>query len=92
MTESARELLAEQLKGVKTVVCESQYRHADLHLAEKHYHMTAIQVAEIARQAGIGKLMLFHLSDRYTTGEHQEILEEARTVFPDTFFPDHWNI
>lgn len=92
MTESAQELLAEQLKGVMTAVCESQYRHADLHLAEKHYHTTAIQVAEIAKQAGVGKLILFHLSDRYTAEEHREILEEARTVFPDTFFPDHWNI
>jgi ribonuclease Z len=82
--------LAGALRGVGTVVCESQYRHADLELARRNYHMTATQAAALAARAGVGRLVLFHLSDRYRPEEWRALLEEARAVFPATTFPDHW--
>ena len=53
----------------------------------RNYHMTAVQAAELARQAGAGKLMLIHLSDRYPPEEWPELLNEAREVFPGDIFP-----
>jgi ribonuclease Z len=87
---AAEDRLADALKGVGTVVCESQYRHADLDLARRNYHMTATQSASLAARAGVGRLVLFHLSDRYRPEAWREMLAEARAVFPATSFPGHW--
>jgi ribonuclease Z len=87
---SAEEQLTEVLRGVTTVVCESQYRHADLDLARRNYHLTATQAATVARRAGVSRLVLFHLSDRYRPEEWRELLTEAQAIFPATMFPDHW--
>jgi ribonuclease Z len=92
LDEAAVERLADALKGVSTVVCESQYRHADLELARRNYHMTATQVASLAAQASVGRLVLFHISDRYQPEEWPELLAEARSIFPATAFPDHWTL
>jgi ribonuclease Z len=92
LDEAATERMADALKGVGTVVCESQYRHADADLARRNYHMTAKQAASLASRAGVGRLVLFHLSDRYRPEEWLELLAEARSVFPATAFPDHWRL
>ncbi len=92
MDTQTRESLAERLKGCQTVVCESQYRHADRELAAKNYHLTATDAAQLALEAEVGALILFHLSDRYTRAERQELLREAQAIFPNTRFPDHWQI
>ncbi len=90
LDEAAAERLAEVLQGVGTVVCESQYREADVELARRNYHMTATQAATLAKRAGVGRLVLFHLSDRYRPEEWRAMLAEAQAVFPATIFPDHW--
>ncbi|HVO42814.1 MAG TPA: MBL fold metallo-hydrolase, partial [Aggregatilineales bacterium] len=79
LNEPAHQRLATALKGCTIVVCESQYRQADLDLAQRNYHMTAIQAASLAKDAGIQQLVLFHLSDRYQTYEWMEMLHEARS-------------
>jgi ribonuclease Z len=90
LDDAAMDRLADALKAVGTVVCESQYRHADEELAVRNYHMTATQAAGLAYRAGVGRLVLFHLSDRYRPEEWRAMLDEARAVFPATTFPGHW--
>jgi ribonuclease Z len=46
-------------------------------------HSTARQAAEIARMAKVRRLILTHISARYTR-EAPELLEEAKGVFPET--------
>jgi ribonuclease Z len=92
LDDAAMERLAAALHGVGTVVCESQYRHADMDLARRNYHMTATLAATLAHKAQVGRLVLFHLSDRYRSDEWPELLAEARAVFPATAFPDHWQM
>lgn len=92
LDENATDRLALALRGVGTVVCESQYRRADAELARRNYHMTATQVATLAARAEVGRLVLFHLSDRYQPDEWQQMLGEARAVFPATAFPEHWAV
>ena len=43
-------------------------------------HSTARDGAEIAKAAGVGELVLTHISQRY--GDPRELLSEAETVFP----------
>jgi ribonuclease Z len=45
-------------------------------------HSTAIEAAQIARQAGVRTLVLTHISSRYANAA--PLLEEARSVFPNT--------
>lgn len=88
--ESTISWLAEQLHGVRTLICESQYLSADEALAEEYHHMTSVRAAEIAKRAGVESLVLYHISSRYQEPEWRQILREAREVFPATSFPAHW--
>ena len=90
MDEAAMTRLEQPLQGCKIMVCESQYRQADRELAQRNYHMTCTLAAELARRAKVGELVLFHLSDRYTPDVWQEMLQEARGIFPNTRFPESW--
>jgi ribonuclease Z len=47
--------------------------------AEEYAHLTSLEAAQIASQAGVKKLILTHFSARYKDTE--EILEDARTAF-----------
>ncbi|MFB6190548.1 MAG: ribonuclease Z [Candidatus Nanohaloarchaea archaeon] len=53
-------------------------------IAERDNHTSARQAAEIAREAGVDKLVLTHISRRYRGGEEEQLLEEAREVFENT--------
>jgi len=90
LDESEISRLAPTLQGCQTLVCEAQYRHADLDLAKKNRHMTVTNTAKLAREAGVGSLVLFHLSERYDLAEQQEMLAEAQAIFPSTAIPAHW--
>lgn len=92
LDDSARERLLPVIKGCTTLVCESQYLQADQELAVRNYHMTATQVADLARRAGVGQLLLIHVSERYRHDELPVLLAEAQAVFPNTSFPEHWEI
>ena len=52
-------------------------------MAKQTGHSTTIQAAEIAKQANVKKLVIGHFSSRYK--ELQPMLDEARSVFPETF-------
>ena len=74
--------LAECLQGVNTLYHESTYGEDNLLMAQKYNHSTARQAALVARQAGVGQLLLGHYSSRY---EREEILlNEAREVFENS--------
>lgn len=75
--------LADSLKGVSTLYHESTYAADNLLMAEKYYHSTAAQAATVARDAGVGKLLLGHFSSRYN--DENILLEEAREVFPESY-------
>jgi ribonuclease Z len=90
MNPATGDMLAEALRGVNTVVCESQYSNADAALADAVMHSTSVEVATMAAKAGIGKLILFHFSDRYDAEARRLIVEEAQAIFANTALPDGW--
>lgn len=84
--------VASWLAGCRTLVCESQYGNADAELATRHRHMTTGLTGRLAREAGVDRLVLIHLSDRYSEPEWRDMLAEAREEFPNTDFPPNWEL
>jgi ribonuclease Z len=78
--------LPSRIKGVSTLYHESTYGEDNLLMAQKYYHSTARQAALVAREAGVGQLLLGHYSSRYE--DEQVLLREAREVFKNTHLTD----
>ncbi|MEM6965028.1 MAG: ribonuclease Z [Bacteroidota bacterium] len=70
------------IKGVDLLYHESTFMHSEVAFAQRTGHSTAQQAATIAQKAEVGKLLLGHYSSRYV--ELDQLLEEARNVFPNT--------
>ena len=69
-------------EGVDLLLCEATFLETESHLARSYGHLTARHAATIAREAGVGLLVLTHFSSRYP--DLSEHLREATEVFPDT--------
>ena len=92
LDDATMDRLASWLEGCQTVICEAQYRHADLELAKRNAHLTTTLVGQLAAQARVEHLVLFHLSERYGVDELLDMLEECQAWFPNTTFPQHWEL
>jgi ribonuclease Z len=68
---------------VDHLFCESSFLKQDEDRAVRTHHLTTVQAATIAREAGVKVLHLFHFSRRYAGLEHV-FLREAREIFPHT--------
>jgi ribonuclease Z len=65
------------------LVMESTYLSRDKNLAKKYGHLTAKQAGEIARASKSDRLVLTHISQRYSK-EEKELLKEAKKEFKNT--------
>jgi len=72
----------EQIKDVTLLYHESTFLHNMLERAQNTFHTTALQAGMVAKAVEAKKLLLGHFSARYKT--LNELLEEAKTVFPET--------
>ena len=70
-------------KGARILLCESTYMESERDLAHRHHHLTAKEAATIALKAGAEELILTHFSARYLNTK--EMVDEARTIFPNTY-------
>lgn len=75
-----------QISGVDLLYHEATFCDADEGNAAATGHSTARQAAAIAKEARVGKLALGHYSIRYR--EEDQLLQEAREVFPETVLSD----
>lgn len=53
-------------------------------LASRTGHSTVVEAAQVARSANVRLLVLTHISGRYQQGDEEQLLGQARDVFPDT--------
>jgi len=72
--------LIEYCRGADGLVIEATYLDIEADMAREFGHLTALQAAQLAHDAGVGKLLLTHISRRY---REREIYEEARAIFPN---------
>lgn len=76
------EKVAEAVDGVDLLYHEATFGHQMKERATKTFHSTAAQAGRIAAKAGVGQLVIGHISARYEGAE--ELVEEARTKFANT--------
>ena len=76
------EQVATAVKGVELLYHEATFLHELIDRAKETYHTTALQAGQIAKMAGVNKLVIGHFSARYH--ELGELGEEACSEFPNT--------
>lgn len=67
--------------GATVLLHEATYTNEHQQKAIEYYHSTAAEAAMVAKEAGVEKLYLTHISIRYK--RFQTILREAREIFPE---------
>lgn len=83
--------LTDFISGVDLLYHEATFLQDMAEDATKKGHATAAQAATIARDAGVGKLVMGHFSTRYENGAAHET--EARTIFANSHAADDlWRI
>jgi len=73
--------ILEYCQGVDTLVIEATYLEEEAEMAKDFAHLTAAQAAQLAKDAGVGQLILTHLSRRY---RERDVRKEAQAIFPNT--------
>jgi ribonuclease Z len=73
--------IVEFCRDADALVIESTYLNEHSTMARDFAHLTALQSATLAVEAGVGKLILTHISRRY---RERDIVEEARSVHVST--------
>lgn len=76
------ESLIPHIKGADMIYHETTYLDNFRERAEDRFHSTTKQAAELAKKAGVKKLLIGHFSSKYDTLEEFEL--EARAIFPNT--------
>ena len=66
------------------LIHESTFVEEDKLNAEEHAHSTSVDAAYIARESNSKKLILTHISSRYTKEYEEKMLNEARKIFENT--------
>ena len=72
----------EQVKGATVLYHEATFMHELIERAKETYHTTALQAAQVARDAQVQHLIIGHFSARYH--DLQPLLQEAQSQFPNT--------
>lgn len=82
-TQENCERLVDFVRGSDTFFCEAFFLERDREKALARHHLTAASAGRIAREAGVGTLVLLHFSPRYRDCE-ADICREAADVFGGT--------
>ncbi|MHA8109968.1 ribonuclease Z [Lactobacillaceae bacterium Melli_B4] len=72
-------------ENADVLVHESTFSKDEAGLARNYYHSTNVQAALLAKKAHVKKLLLTHISSRYTGKMAGMLQKQARSIFKNTF-------
>ncbi len=75
--------LVNNLRNIDLLYFEATFSDQERKLAKVTGHSTSVQAAQLAKKAGVGKLIIGHFSSRYRSVN--SLLREAREIFPETY-------
>jgi len=81
--------VVEAARGADLLVHEATFLEDERERARETAHSTAMDAAELAREADVSMLALTHLSNRYFG---PEAAREARSIFPETVVPRDFDV
>ena len=73
--------IADVVGGVDLLISEATYLEEDAEMAQQFGHLTARKAALFAKENGVKKLILTHISRRY---REKDVIREAMEVFPSS--------
>jgi ribonuclease Z len=82
-------VVLEAARGAEVLVHEATFLDEEAERARETSHSTALEAADLAREAEVSLLALTHLSNRYFG---PEVAREARTIFTDTVVPKDFDV
>ncbi|MDK2782404.1 MAG: ribonuclease [Archaeoglobi archaeon] len=77
------EELVREAMNADLLIHDSTFSEAEKDMAIETAHSTAMEAAEVALRAKVRRLILTHISSRYSSNP-QILEEEARKIFPET--------
>ncbi len=72
------------------LVHEATHMHENVEKAAKYFHSTTVQAANLAKEAGVKQLIVNHLSPRYHDVLEQDVIDEVRTIFPNSYLANEF--
>ena len=76
--------IAKLAQNADVLVHESTFAGNEAKLAHSYYHSTAVEAATVARDNGVKRLYLDHISARYLGSKAKQLEKQARKVFDHT--------
>ena len=80
----ATPVIAQLAQNADVLVHESTFAGNEANLAHSYYHSTAVEAAKIARDNGVKRLFLNHISARYLGAKAKKLENQAQKIFPNT--------
>ncbi len=78
--------IIEFCRGADLLIYDSTFAEELSSKATENSHSTAAQAAEVAKRAGVKKLVLFHISPRYE--DASLLMQQASRIFPETILAE----
>ena len=88
-TPGNRERIVQLAQGADYLFIEATFLHVDQERARARAHLTARQAGELAREAGVARVIPFHFSPRHL-GAEQELRRELAEAFQGHPDPAEW--
>ncbi|WP_312092334.1 ribonuclease Z [Niallia sp.] len=85
--DAAKELARE----AKVLVHEATFSEKEASIASEYFHSTTVQAAETAKKADVDCLLLTHISARYDQSLIDQLLQEAKAIFPNTYIAEDFS-